>query len=1009
MKRFFGFVFLIMWVAVRAQEIPYNGLKPSKPTYVLLKNAKIYASADKVYQQGSILIRDGKIEAIGLIINPPAEAIILDFSDKVILPAFIELNSDLGIPPAAKKNNSGRDYPQVDRPEKGPYYWNESIHPEMRASDSYQRNEEKAKEYLHKGFAYVLTCNKDGIARGQAALISLDQQHKDLSHLTNTSLFSFQKGSSAQSYPSSQMGAIALLRQAFHDAEYYEKNKQELNLSLESLNRQRNQKMIFESREKYEILRAAKVASEFGFSFHYIGSGDEYQIVDLLKEGNHSVTVPLDFPKAYEVSDPYIARQIPLSDLKHWELAPRNPSSLVKGGVSTSLSSINLDKSTFWKNLRLAIQAGLSQEEALRALTENPARVLGIDKELGTLEMGKLASFCVYDTNPLSEEATLLESWISGEQTIIQSAPIHDVRGKYNLNIGNLRFPIEIGGKSEALTGKLTYKHPLANGGTKDSTLNMKVVLTQNDLVLQVMMPDGELKGSLSLKGKVNTKLGVFEGEGLLPDGRWVNWNAIKNTPFKEVKEPTNTPAADSSGRSWYPNMAYGFQRLPEAENIVINNATVWTNETDGILSNAMVVIRNGKIAYVGTGKPAIPAGARIIDGTGLHVTCGIIDEHSHIAIAKGVNEGGQAISSEVSIGDVIDPDDINIYRQLAGGVTCSQLLHGSANPIGGQSALIKLKWGHSPNEMLVDNAPKFIKFALGENVKQSNWGDYNSVRFPQTRMGVEQVYVDGFNRAKAYMRSWENYAKNPTVKKPAKDLELEVIAEILRGERHITCHSYVQSEINMLMHVADSFGIKINTFTHILEGYKLADKMLEHGAGGSTFSDWWAYKFEVNDAIPYNAKMMHDQGVVVAINSDDAEMGRRLNQEAAKAVKYGGMSEEDAWKLVTLNPAKLLHVDDRMGSLREGKDADVVIWSNHPLSVHAKAMYTIVEGKVLFDHERDQLLQKYNQTEKARILTKMQQDNKGGNPSRSYGRKKSGAYHCDTLGEDKTTEENHH
>lgn len=454
--------------------------------------------------------------------------------------------------------------------------------------------------------------------------------------------------------------------------------------------------------------------------------------------------------------------------------------------------------------------------------------------------------------------------------------------------------------------------------------------------------------------------------------------------------------------------MAYGFDSIPEAENLIIKNAVVWTNEEAGIIKDATVVVEDGKIVFCGTGRYTKPKNARTIDAKGMHLTSGIIDEHSHIAISKGVNESGQAISSEVAIGDVLRSDDINIYRQLAGGVTTSQILHGSANPIGGQSAIIKLKWGSMPEEMLISDAPKFIKFALGENVKQSNWGDYNTTRFPQTRMGVEQVYYDGFTRAQKYLDDQKRFQTGELKVEPRKDLELEILGEILKGERHITCHSYVQSEINMLMHVADSFGFNINTFTHILEGYKIADKIAQHGAGGSTFSDWWAYKFEVNDAIPYNAKMMHDQGITVAINSDDAEMGRRLNQEAAKAVKYGGMSEEDAWKLVTLNPAKLLHLDDRLGSIKPGKDADLVLWSDNPLSVLAQVNYTIIDGVVLYERNQQEMLEKRNQAEKARIISKMLKANANGN-KKPFIKTKEGYFHCNTLGEEMTTEENQH
>jgi imidazolonepropionase-like amidohydrolase len=326
--------------------------------------------------------------------------------------------------------------------------------------------------------------------------------------------------------------------------------------------------------------------------------------------------------------------------------------------------------------------------------------------------------------------------------------------------------------------------------------------------------------------------------------------------------------------------------------------------------------------------------------------------------------------------------------------------LHGSANPIGGQAALIKLKWGSEPADLLYPNAPKFIKFALGENVKQTNWGDFNTVRFPQTRMGVEQVFYHSFKKAKAYAENKKAYEELSDKKKlkqvkPLVDYELEVLNEILDSKRFVTCHSYIQSEINMLMKVADSMEFTLNTFTHILEGYKVADKMKAHGAGGSTFADWWAYKFEVNDAIPYNATILNDLGIVTAINSDDAEMARRLNQEAGKIVKYGQTSQEDAWKMVTLNPAKLLHIDDKVGSIKVGKDADIVIWSDNPLSINAITEKTFVDGVLLFDIDQQQELIKRNQLEKSRILLKMSSD-KG--QKKEFKPKKKGHYHCDTI-----------
>src|SRR5690606_12749203 len=358
----------------------------------------------------------------------------------------------------------------------------------------------------------------------------------------------------------------------------------------------------------------------------------------------------------------------------------------------------------------------------------------------------------------------------------------------------------------------------------------------------------------------------------------------------------------------------------------------------------------------------------------------------------KGINEASVSSSAAVRMGDVLNSEDINIYRQLAGGVTTSQVLHGSANSIGGQSVLIKLRWGVPPEDLKFKGADPFIKFALGENVKQSNWGPDNTVRFPQTRMGVEQVYEDYFTRAREY---GERKEKGIPYRK---DLEMETLLEILHGERFITCHSYVQSEINMLMHLAERYDFKVNTFTHILEGYKVADKMKQHSVAGSTFSDWWAYKYEVIDAIPYNAVIMHDVGVLTSLNSDDAEMARRLNAEAGKTVKYGGLSEEDALKLVTLNPAQMLHIDDRVGKIERGMDADVVLWNDHPLSIYASAQKTIIDGRIYIDRGENEEREAQIAQERNRLVQAMIRVKKGGSPTQKAEREPEKEYHCDTM-----------
>ncbi|HRP45318.1 MAG TPA: amidohydrolase, partial [Ginsengibacter sp.] len=442
----------------------------------------------------------------------------------------------------------------------------------------------------------------------------------------------------------------------------------------------------------------------------------------------------------------------------------------------------------------------------------------------------------------------------------------------------------------------------------------------------------------------------------------------VKSTPSRTRKEQITSEVN-------YPFGAYGWTTKPEQKDILFKNATVWTSEKAGVLKNTDVLVKNGKIAAIG--KNLNGAGATVIDATGMHLTPGIIDEHSHIAV-QSINEGGQSVTSEVRIGDNLNPEDINIYRQLSGGVTTSQILHGSANAIGGQSQLIKLRWGVNDTDLKFAGADPFIKFALGENVKRTT--SQNNNRFPNTRMGVEEVLMDAFTRARDYENQWKAWNSRPkgsTMLPVRRDLELDALVEILNSKRFITSHSYVQSEIIAAMRVAEKFGFRYNTFTHILEGYKVADKLKKHGANASTFSDWWNYKMEVVDAIPQNAAIMTRMGLNTAINSDDAEMARRLNQEAAKSIKYG-LTEEEALKMVTINPATMLHVQDKVGSIKVGKDADLVLWNHNPLTIYAVAQKTMVDGIIYFDRERDLQLREQMKTEKNRLIQKANSAGRG-------------------------------
>ncbi|MCC6509746.1 MAG: amidohydrolase, partial [Pirellulaceae bacterium] len=389
-----------------------------------------------------------------------------------------------------------------------------------------------------------------------------------------------------------------------------------------------------------------------------------------------------------------------------------------------------------------------------------------------------------------------------------------------------------------------------------------------------------------------------------------------------------------------------------QPEWLLIKDATVWTSDEQGVLEESDVLVHRGMIEQVGRDLTAPPT-AIIVDAKGKHVSPGIIDCHSHMATDGGVNESGQAVTAEVRIGDFIDPNDMNIYYQLAGGVTIANVLHGSANPIGGQNQVIKLRWGANDQAMKMREAPLGIKFALGENVKQSNWGERASGRYPQTRMGVEQIFRDRFEAAKLYKAARAASGVSKTLP-PRRDYELDAIVEILDKQRWVHCHSYRQDEILAFLRVLEDYGITIGSLQHILEGYKVADAMAKHGAMGSTFSDWWAYKFEVLDAIPYNGALMHRAGVVVSFNSDDDELARHLNHEAAKAVKYGGLEPTEALKFVTLNPAKQLRIDQYVGSIKPGKQADLVIWSSSPLSTLSRCEQTWIDGRKYFDREGD-------------------------------------------------------
>jgi len=920
-------VSLSMVTAQSQETATPNGVADDRLAAFAFTNGNFYQADGSYLEGGSLLIREGRIVDLVQQTSVPSGFFEINLNGKYVYPGFIDINTDYGLAELQRRDENGAA--ENLYPSESAFNVNDAIRSNFRASTGFTPDEDERKKYRDLGFSAVLSLRPDGIARGTSALITLGDKNANESIVVPdvAAHYSLDKGTSTQSMPVSLMGAFALLRQTYLDAEWFgnQQPRPFTDDTLEAWNTIQTLPQIMEVENWQEALTVDRVGDEFETQYVLKTSGD--------------------------------------SDLKDWELAPFNPRILEDNEIDFAITSSG-GNDEFWENLEKAVDSGLSEQKAIAAITFSAAQILGLENIVGQLTPNALANF-VITTDPLfTEDAQILENWIEGERFVL-AEDFDDRAGSYSIEVDGEQYSIELSFENSSASAQLIV--------SEDETRKANIDLTEDLITLNFAIDEDGNRVRLS--GWPVDGTAGWQGNGRSPNGARMAWRMTRNAGNDEAEnEPAPTRAiTDLPSALIYPFSAYGRTVQPERQDLLIRGATVWTNEEIGNVVTD-VLVRSGEIAEVGDNLSA--NGAMVVDGSGKHLTPGIIDEHSHIALFS-INET-ETNSSMVRMKDVVDSESINIYRNLAGGVVAAQLLHGSANPIGGQSAIVKMRWGAPPQELLIEGADEYIKFALGENVKRSR--NPSSVRYPQTRMGVEQVFVNAFSQAQEYGKTWDDYnslSRNlqTDTAAPRRDLVDEAMLEILNGERFVTSHSYVQSEINMLMHVADSFDFNINTFTHILEGYKVADKMALHGAGGSTFSDWWGYKWEVRYAIPYNAALMQQAGVVVALNSDDAEMSRRLNQEAAKAVKYGDVSEIDALKMVTLNPAILLHLDHRMGSIRAGKDADLVLWSDHPLSVYAIAETTWIEGIPYYDRQDDQQLRREIEDERARIIAAITND----------------------------------
>ncbi len=996
-----------------------EGLRDSTPRWHAITDARIVVSPDKIIDKGVLVMRDGVVTAVGANVAVPAGARVWKLDGRTVYAGFIDLASNVGVPTSLRavspnvppwlRGAQTPPPPEVRLPLRALASNNRTVRPEIDIAQQLDLKADEVKAARELGFTSVLAAPSTGVFRGQSALLNLADAGAGLSEsgqsVANAKSFvlmpraaqhlatEIERSRDAQ-YPSSLMGAIALQRQTFYDARWYRSahdfyrgkpgaaERPQENQSLEALGAALagRQLTIHHAETEQDFLRIAKVRDEFSLRSAALGNGLEYRRAQQLKSLVLPVIVPINFPPPPEIENPDSAIDVPLEVLQHWEQAPSNLSNIQKAGIEFAITPMGLREPAkdFWTNIRLAVRRGLSPSAAIAALTTVPAKLIGASGKIGTLEPGHLANLVIAngdlfavgeasDKNPAEIEIAFVE----GRPYPTPAYERVDVRGKWKINSQSKTIDWDITGTKAKPVLKL-------------DGANCDIRVRGRQLV--VTLPCGKNVGTVT-ENPAETIVADFfadqlRGTAQQANGKLQVWSAQKVSPFvASSAEPVANPGAPAPIKdvmppplpSGYPAGPYSVVAPVRPAQLLIRNATIWTSAGNSLPTDlptkADMLIRDGRIAAIGANLTT-PADTTVIDATGKHVTAGIIDAHSHTAVSGGVNEFSSSITAEVRIGDSLDATDIGIYRELAGGVTAANVLHGSANAVGGQNQVIKMRWGADAEGLKFANATPGIKFALGENVKQSNWENSGS-RYPQTRMGVEQIYRDGFQAAKKYRDTWAAWRTTKTGPEPRRDLQLDTLVEILEKKRAIHIHSYRADEILMFVKLAKEFGFTVATFQHVLEGYKVADAMASIGAGGSTFSDWWGYKMEVIDAIPTNGVLMHKAGVLTTFNSDSDELARRLNTEAAKAVKYGGLSENEALKFVTINAAKQLRIDNRVGSLEVGKDADFVIWSDNPLSTNARAEQTWIEGARYFDLKMDADLRKSARLERARIMAK--------------------------------------
>ena len=945
---------------------------PEPPPFFAIENARVVVAPGKVMETATILIADGLIEAVGRGLAIPDDAWVIDGTGLTAYPGLIDAMTDLAQDASDEvpgRGRSGSSEPQIRGPEDRP-----GTTPWRNAADMLAGEDRRVAEWRAAGFTAAVTAPGGGFFPGQAVLIHLGDDSASERVVASPIAQRIGFRQPGRQFPRSLMGGISYVRQVLSDARHHARAVELYNQA--PLGRERppydralaplsdavaaGLPFLMPADYGREIDRALGLAREWELRPIIFGARGGYTRIDALRKISAPVLVSLDWPSEDKHGDP--EADTSLATLYHQRKAPTTPQLLASAGIPFAFYSDGLAApSKIFEGVRAAIDAGLEADDALTALTLGAARIFGIDDRLGSIEAGKIANLMLVTAEPWDQDAEVKAVFVDGRKyqergdDEPREPPTVDVTGTWDLELetpGGLRdinaeFEMTPDGK---VTGELTSERgtrTVEKGRVSADELTFKTTQTRGERTFQasylLTFTEDRTTGSLTA-GSTVMELTGERTSSAPPAGA------------DGDDEPLVT--MDELERA----MALYTGPVRELEAFAITHATVYTVSGE-TLEDATVVVRGGKIKAVGA-DVEVPAGVEIIDAAGGSLVPGIIDAHSHIAIEGGVNESTLAVTSMVTVDDVIDPDDVAIYRALAGGVTSVNLLHGSSNPIGGGNSVIKLRWGQDADGLRFQGAPSGIKFALGENPKRSRRTPTpgNPPRYPATRMGVMDVIRQAFYEAREYQKEHERYQQAATAGgaglAPRIDYKLERLVEILRGERWVHSHCYRADEILQLLRLAEELGFKIATLQHVLEGYKVADEIAAHGAGASTFSDWWGYKVEAFDAIPYNAALMAERGVLVSINSDSGEEMRHLNQEAAKAVKWGGLSETEALALVTLNPARQLGIDDRVGSIEVDKDADLVLYDGHPLSMFSVVQKTFVDGQLYFDREADRARQ---------------------------------------------------